>query len=392
VQCQGFATEEYDLYALGIAEPDQDSAINEHLTSSCDVCRKGVRESLRFWALYGASLSPADAKRGSSNLQALPVRHRTAPTYWRLAGIAAMVALLVGSGVWLVVSGASQHAMKQLSAELAAARAQVTQLQAQNPNPPTPKPSVPSPAEVPAGNADRAAELSAQLRTRELELGGLRKSLEDVDGRYQKSMADLVTERANAAQLTTTLAQQKEQLEKDAAEQRRLSAQMETLSASLRTSEERTRRLTAEAVSLNQEKARLLETVQRMEIQAGEGRRMISLLSVPGTRLIAVNGTEAAPQARGYALLSDRNRIVFYATDLPALPNGRVYQLWLIREKSPAIVSAGVFTAQPSRSAEVEFARGDMVQGVTAIAVTDEPAGGSPIPTGHKLLTGLTRS
>jgi Anti-sigma-K factor rskA len=164
------------------------------------------------------------------------------------------------------------------------------------------------------------------------------------------------------------------------------------MTASLQSAEERARRLTAETVSLNQERARLLETVQRMEVQAGEGRRMISMLSTSGTRLIPVNGTEAAPQARGYALLSENSRVVFYATDLPALPSGRVYQLWLIRDKSPAIVSAGVFAAAATKSAQVEFAQGALIQGVTAIAVTDEPAGGSVTPTGHKLLAGLVRS
>lgn len=139
--------------------------------------------------------------------------------------------------------------------------------------------------------------------------------------------------------------------------QRRLAAQVQTLSASLQTAEERTRRLTAETVSLTQ-----------------------------------LNGTEAAPKARGYALVSARNCVLFFANDLPALPGGRVYQLWLIRDKSPAIVSAGVFEAEATTSAQVEFAQGDLVQGITAIAVTDEPVGGSASPTGHKLLAGLVKS
>ena len=84
--------------------------------------------------------------------------------------------------------------------------------------------------------------------------------------------------------------------------------------------------------------------------------------------------------------------MLFFANDLPALPGGRVYQLWLIRDKSPAIVSAGVFEAEATMSAQVEFAQGDLVQGITAIAVTDEPVGGSASPTGHKLLAGLVKS
>jgi Anti-sigma-K factor rskA len=392
VRCQGFATEDYDLYALGTAEPEQDSEINAHLASACEVCQKGVRESLRFWALYGISLAPLAERPAKARVQVIPIGGKPRPMYIRMGAVAATVALVAGSVAWFVTRGADQHTLKQLTAELATSEERASQLQASNQKPRAQSAGAKQPAVNPAPDLVRIGELTAQLRAKESELGGLRKSLEDVDSRYQQSMAALATEKANASQLSATLAQQKELLEKETSEQRRLSAQVQTMTASLQSAEERARRLTAETVSLNQERARLLETVQRMEVQAGEGRRMISMLSTSGTRLIPVNGTEAAPQARGYALLSENSRVVFYATDLPALPSGRVYQLWLIRDKSPAIVSAGVFAAAATKSAQVEFAQGALIQGVTAIAVTDEPAGGSVTPTGHKLLAGLVRS
>lgn len=231
--------------------------------------------------------------------------------------------------------------------------------------------------------------MDQQLQAREAELGSVRESLKQLDNRYQQATVALAAEKANATQLAAAL---KDSVEKSTSEQQRLTAQVLTLSASLQAGEERTRQLAAERATLAQERATLLETVKRLEIQAGEGRRMISMLSSVGTRLIPVNGTEDAPGARGYALVSEKNRVLFFANDLPSLPGGRVYQLWLIRDKAPAVVSAGVFEAQAARSAQVEFAQGDLIQGLTAIAVTDEPTGGSPSPTGHKLLVGLVKS
>jgi len=389
VQCQGFASEEYDLYALGALEPEPASEINAHLSSACDVCHNGVRSSLHFWALYGVTNSPLAELPTNRRLQFLPVRRRSLPTYMRWGAVAAAAAVMAGGGAWYVTQGADQHTLRQLTAQLAQSETQVTQLRAANR---PAHPAEPEPAPGQSADLGRIGKLTAQLRAKEAELSGLSKSLAEVDSRYQQTAAALAAEKANAVQLATALAQQKDLLEKETTEQRRLTAQVQALSASLNTAEERTRQLTAETASLSQEKARLLETVQRMEIQAGEGRRMISMLSGAGTRLVPVNGTEAAPKARGYALVSEGNRVLFFANDLPPLPGGRVYQLWLIRDKSPAIVSGGVFEAQATRSAQVEFARGDLIRGLTAIAVTDEPAGGSVAPTGHKLLAGLVKS
>jgi anti-sigma-K factor RskA len=391
VQCLGFATEEYDLYALGALEPEPAAEINLHLASACDVCQNGVRRSLHFWSLYGATLPPTPERPARGHLQVLPARRRSLPNYLRMGAVAAAVALVAGSAAWFITRGADQHTLKQLTAQLAHSETELNQLRAAKETQPAAAP-LQRPIETQPPDLGRIIELTAQLQARERELGGLRKSLEEVDVRSQQTTAALAAEKANTAQLAAALALQKDQLERGTTEQRRLSAQIQTLSASLQTAEERTRRLTAETVSLTQERARLLETVQRMEMQAGQGRNMISMLSSPGARLVPVNGTEAAPKARGYALVSEKNRVVFFANDLPPLPGGRVYQLWLIRDKSPAIVSAGVFEAQATRAAQVEFAQADLVQGITAVAVTDEPAGGSASPTGHKLLAGLVKS
>ncbi len=73
--------------------------------------------------------------------------------------------------------------------------------------------------------------------------------------------------------------------------------------------------------------------------------------------------------------------------DLPPLAEGRSYQMWRISKGADGqtVTSAGVL--EPD---EVSRARATMllpdVAGVDAVAVTEEPAGGSPKPTGEPLV------
>lgn len=70
-----------------------------------------------------------------------------------------------------------------------------------------------------------------------------------------------------------------------------------------------------------------------------------------------------------------QDRAVLVAADLPALPEGQVYQAWFLREDG-VIDSAGLLT-DPGADAELA---GDP-DGVTAVALSVEPAGGSTQPT-----------
>jgi anti-sigma-K factor RskA len=75
------------------------------------------------------------------------------------------------------------------------------------------------------------------------------------------------------------------------------------------------------------------------------------------------------------AVSASRNDGVVVVSDLPAPPEGKVYQLWLIDESSPR--SAGVMAAG-QRSGITPLAS---VRGADTLGVTLEPEGGSPAPT-----------
>ena len=100
-------------------------------------------------------------------------------------------------------------------------------------------------------------------------------------------------------------------------------------------------------------------------------------------------GPAPAVSATARAYVSLNQGLVFTAAGLPALPAGRVYQLWVIPPGAPAPVSAGLVPIDSTGGARMTI---DLPQGVTSVgtvAVTNEPGpAGSPGPTSTPLLAG----
>jgi anti-sigma-K factor RskA len=75
------------------------------------------------------------------------------------------------------------------------------------------------------------------------------------------------------------------------------------------------------------------------------------------------------------------------AAGLPLTPAGTTYQLWAIAGKN-APVSAGVFTVDARGAASLRVSPVRGVGKVDVFAVTIEPAGGLPAPSGPMYLIG----
>jgi anti-sigma-K factor RskA len=68
-------------------------------------------------------------------------------------------------------------------------------------------------------------------------------------------------------------------------------------------------------------------------------------------------------------------------------PAGKTYELWVIRGDAPP-EPAGLFSVGPEGWTAARMPSLAAVRDVTAVAVSIEPAGGSPAPTGPIVLTG----
>jgi hypothetical protein len=116
-----------------------------------------------------------------------------------------------------------------------------------------------------------------------------------------------------------------------------------------------------------------------------QNERILNLLARPGVELMDLRRAKADTAAVAYALIVEHSKILFLASYLPKPPAGQEYQLWLMRNTDPKIVSLGTLDPDDSGRAEDEFDDDELVSGVSELAVTEEPAGGSQAPTGPKI-------
>ena len=116
----------------------------------------------------------------------------------------------------------------------------------------------------------------------------------------------------------------------------------------------------------------------------GERERLTELIETvgaPAARAVVLAGAEGVPSARGRAFVEPvGQRIVLLVYDLPPPPPGRTYQLWTIEAGKPA--SAGIFATSAAGNARHAIATADKLGDALVLAVTVEPAGGVPQPTG----------
>lgn len=117
--------------------------------------------------------------------------------------------------------------------------------------------------------------------------------------------------------------------------------------------------------------------------------RMLLTLSGPDVKVVDLVANNRRPNARMFWAQAT-NTWTMFAHDLPAPPSGRTYQLWLITRDGQRI-SAGTFAPDPTGNAVVTAQYALARDALQTIAVTEEPAGGVPQPTGDVVIAGQPR-
>lgn len=115
--------------------------------------------------------------------------------------------------------------------------------------------------------------------------------------------------------------------------------------------------------------------------------QVTQLLENPDVVVINMVGLKSDLKAHGRVLWDTKqNKAFFHVLNLPAIPSGKTYQLWVIADSTPK--SAGIFKVNEKGD---NFMKLESLPGPTtlkAFAVTLEPDGGVPQPTGEMYLLG----
>jgi anti-sigma-K factor RskA len=117
---------------------------------------------------------------------------------------------------------------------------------------------------------------------------------------------------------------------------------------------------------------------------------VIVVLAASDLLRVELAGQPVAPQASARAFWSRSQGLVFTASNLPPLPPGRTYQLWIVTAESP--IGAGLLKPKLDGGVNVVYSMPGVITRPVAFAVTIEPEGGAPAPTGDKYLVGAVRS
>lgn len=128
--------------------------------------------------------------------------------------------------------------------------------------------------------------------------------------------------------------------------------------------------------------------MQTQQDAVAKDRRVAALLTSPQTQRVSLKQPSDATLPEGKIYYQPKQGLLFYASNLPAAPADHVYQLWLVPSEG-APISAGIFQAGPKGDAAVILPVLPSGVSAKAFAVTVEPAGGVPQPTGAKILLGL---
>lgn len=155
-----------------------------------------------------------------------------------------------------------------------------------------------------------------------------------------------------------------------------------------------------QAVSARTEIQRLRSELAQMQVRAddalvaqsslerrlGEFTKIAGILRASDVVSYSLSGSGGAASARARAFVTHQNGMVFTAQGLPALPAGKVYQLWVIVGAKP--VSVGTFSPDTDGNVQAVLDT-PVIDGMPgAVAVTIEPTGGLPAPSTTPILVG----
>lgn len=169
------------------------------------------------------------------------------------------------------------------------------------------------------------------------------------------------------------------------------SAQLQAANAALRSSGQnraltRQRGLQQQLLKSQADAEACREIIDRQQLSLASHLSMVDTLSQRNVRLLPMKEAAPAASSIAYIVLIPNRRVIFVGSGLPALPKNRQLELWVVRRQDPKIVSAGLLSPAGG-TAVLQFSNAALISELESVAVTEEPLGGSPVPTGTKLFT-----
>ena len=105
------------------------------------------------------------------------------------------------------------------------------------------------------------------------------------------------------------------------------------------------------------------------------------LVSTPGARMAELKGTDVGAGAIAKLVYDNNGRAMLMADNLPTVPQGKAYQLWFIVGNNPPMPGR-TFVPDSEGKGVLKDQMPQTALNSAVFAITLEPAGGVPAPTG----------
>ncbi len=142
-------------------------------------------------------------------------------------------------------------------------------------------------------------------------------------------------------------------------------------------------------VRVEREKTEIAIRLVALRDELSRKDEQLKVLSAKQIHITIMDGMEVNPVGYGKIIWDPEKRIaILQVSHLPAVPSDKDYQLWVIKDKKP--ISAGVFAVNDTSANFFKIQNMAVTdpKEIAAFAVTLEPKGGMPQPTGDMYIMG----
>jgi anti-sigma-K factor RskA len=135
----------------------------------------------------------------------------------------------------------------------------------------------------------------------------------------------------------------------------------------------------------------LLRAANQGALDAAQLNQLMELLTSPQAKRVALRpGPVTAPPPEGRVVYAARTgKLLLTASNLKPLPEGKIYELWILQPGGKKPLPAGTFAPDNTGNATMILADAPAGLDVQGFGVTIEKAGGAETPTLPIVLSGL---
>jgi hypothetical protein len=141
----------------------------------------------------------------------------------------------------------------------------------------------------------------------------------------------------------------------------------------------RMRQFETEVAALDRRAAQEVQRSQAIDSERIRYQQALEIIAASTTKhMQLVSAKTEMPSVTAY--WNPKMGLVLAADKMPEMPSGRTLQLWVVPRKGEPI-SVGIFRPNASGQVLMVMPPADSMTVAKALAISDEPAGGSPQPT-----------